>query len=63
MQVNEAAKDVGMGANFAVTNKMLSKFAHPTAMQIMAPAGETGRLTLQKRTVCQSWMSVLQRRV
>jgi hypothetical protein len=49
MQVGEAAKAIGMGANFAVANKMLSKFAHPTAMQVLAPAGEGERLALQKQ--------------
>jgi len=49
MQVSEAAKAIGMGANFAVANKMLSKFAHPTAMQILAPPGEAEKLALQKQ--------------
>lgn len=46
-QVSEAAKEVGMGDHFNVTNKLLSKFAHPTAMQIMAPA-ESEKLLVQK---------------
>jgi Family of unknown function (DUF5677) len=46
-QVSEAAKEIGMGANFSVANKMLSKFAHPTAMQIMGTASKD-KLALQK---------------
>jgi hypothetical protein len=34
--VSDAAKEVGMGDHFAASNRMLSKFAHPTAMQILA---------------------------
>ncbi len=49
MQVSDAAREIGMGANFAVANKMLSKFAHPTAMQILAPPGEPEKLALQKQ--------------
>ena len=49
MQVSEAAKAIGMGANFSVANRMLSKFAHPTAMQVLAPAGEAEKLALQKQ--------------
>ena len=33
-RVSEAAKDCGIGEHFALSNKLLSKFAHPTAMQI-----------------------------
>jgi hypothetical protein len=36
-RVSEAAKEVGMGEHFELSNRMLSKFAHPTAMQIFAP--------------------------
>ena len=49
VQVGEAAKAIGMGANFAVANKMLSKFAHPTAMQVLAPARVDEKLALQKQ--------------
>jgi hypothetical protein len=36
-KVSEAANDCGMGAHFSTVFKMLSKFAHPTAMQILSP--------------------------
>jgi hypothetical protein len=36
-EVSEAAKEVGMGDHFALSNRLLSKFAHPTAMQVLAP--------------------------
>jgi len=36
-RVERAAKDCGMEIHFLTVNKMLSKFAHPTAMQILAP--------------------------
>jgi hypothetical protein len=39
--VNDAAKDVGIGDHFALSNRMLSKFAHPTAVRILAPPDET----------------------
>jgi hypothetical protein len=45
--VSDAAKEVGMGANFALFNKLLSKFAHPTAMQVLAPPDD-GKTKLQK---------------
>ena len=35
-RVSEAAKDCGIGEHFALSYKLLSKFAHPTAMQILA---------------------------
>lgn len=35
--VSEAAKDAGIGDHFALSYRMLSKFAHPTAVKIMAP--------------------------
>jgi hypothetical protein len=38
--VADAAKECGMGDHFAVSFKMLSKFAHPTAMQILAATDE-----------------------
>jgi hypothetical protein len=39
-QVNEAAKESGIGDHFSLSYRMLSKFAHPTAMQILAPPDE-----------------------
>ena len=33
-RVSEAAKECGIGEHFALSYKLLSKFAHPTAMQI-----------------------------
>ena len=35
-RVSEAAKECGIGEHFALGYKLLSKFAHPTAMQILA---------------------------
>ncbi|HTW36797.1 MAG TPA: DUF5677 domain-containing protein [Rhizomicrobium sp.] len=35
-QVSEAAKECGLGEHFAVSYKIFSKFAHPTAMRILA---------------------------
>jgi hypothetical protein len=45
--VSEAAKEVGMGEHFALSNRLLSKFAHPTAMQILAPPNDA-KTTMQK---------------
>jgi hypothetical protein len=45
--VSEAAKEIGMGDPFAVFNKLLSKFAHPTAIQVLAGPDD-------KRTALQS---------
>lgn len=45
--VSEAAKAVGMAEHFALSNKMLSKFAHPTAMQILAPPDDA-KTNMQK---------------
>lgn len=45
--VSEAAKEVGMGEHFALSNRVLSKFAHPTAMQIIA-APDEAKTTMQK---------------
>jgi hypothetical protein len=39
-QVSEAAKECGIGEHFSLSYKMLSKFAHPTAMYILAPPDE-----------------------
>ena len=39
-QVREAAEECGLGENLTLSHKMLSKFAHPTAMQILAPLDE-----------------------
>jgi hypothetical protein len=38
--VSEAAKEIGMSEQFALSNKLLSKFAHPTAMQILSPPND-----------------------
>ena len=38
--VSKAAEECGMGDHFRVSYKMLSKFAHPTAMQLLAPPNE-----------------------
>jgi hypothetical protein len=40
-RVADAARDCGMGEHFSLGFKMLSKFAHPTAMQILGPPDET----------------------
>jgi hypothetical protein len=39
-RVTDASKECGIGDHFALSFKMLSKFAHPTAMQILAPYDE-----------------------
>ena len=39
-QVSDAAKECGIGEHFALSYKMLSKFAHPTAMRILAQPDE-----------------------
>jgi hypothetical protein len=36
-QVRDASKECGIENHYALSFKMLSKFAHPTAMQILAP--------------------------
>lgn len=46
-RVDEAAKDAGIGDHFALSNRMLSKFVHPTAMMILAPPDEE-RAALQR---------------
>lgn len=46
-RVAEAAKDCGMSDHFTLSFKMLSKFAHPTAMQILG-APDEGRHALQR---------------
>jgi hypothetical protein len=46
-QVSEAARESGIGDHFSLSYRMLSKFAHPTAMQILAPPDEA-KDTLQK---------------
>lgn len=38
--VSKAAKECGIGDHFNVSYRMLSKFAHPTAMRILAPPDE-----------------------
>jgi len=37
LQVSEVAKDLGMKDDFETTNKMLSKYAHPTAGYVVRP--------------------------
>jgi hypothetical protein len=39
-QVSEAARESGIGDHFSLSYRMLSKFAHPTAMRILAPPDE-----------------------
>jgi hypothetical protein len=46
-QASEAARESGIGDHFALSFKMLSKFAHPTAMLILAPP-DKAKTTLQK---------------
>jgi hypothetical protein len=46
-RVNEAANESGIGDHFSLSYRMLSKFAHPTAMQILAPPDEA-KAALQK---------------
>lgn len=45
--VKEAAQECGIGDHFSLSYRMLSKFAHPTAMQILASPDEA-RDALQK---------------
>lgn len=40
--VRKAAMECGIGEHFGLSYKMLSKFAHPTAMRILAPPDEKG---------------------
>lgn len=49
-QVSEAAKECGLGDRFSISYRTLSKFAHSTAMQILASPDE-GMDALQKRLV------------
>jgi hypothetical protein len=46
-QISDAAKEAGIGDHFSLSYKMLSKFAHPTAMRILAPPDEV-KATVQK---------------
>src|SRR5712691_8255186 len=43
----KCAKESGIGDHFSLSYRMLSKFAHPTAMQILAPPDEA-KAALQK---------------
>jgi hypothetical protein len=52
-EVREAAKEVGMKEQFRVGFRMLSKFAHPTAMQILGKATPKN-ISVQKDTFL-SW--------
>jgi hypothetical protein len=40
-KVHNAAKECGMESHFRLSFKLLSKFAHPTAMQLLAPPNES----------------------
>jgi hypothetical protein len=40
MQVSAVAKQIGMGDHFRVAFKLLSKWAHPTAMQMFGTVNE-----------------------
>jgi len=46
-RISEAAKECGFGDHFALSYKMLSKFAHPTAMRMLASPDEK-RESLQR---------------
>jgi hypothetical protein len=46
-EVRIAADECGIGENFRLSYRMLSKFSHPTALQILAPSDEA-RAALQK---------------
>ena len=46
-KVSEAATEAGIGEHFTLSYRMLSKFAHPTAMQILASPDEA-KAALQK---------------
>jgi hypothetical protein len=46
-QVHDAAKEGGNELHFRVSFKFLSKFAHPTAMQILAPP-DTAKTLMQR---------------
>jgi hypothetical protein len=46
-QVSDAAKESGIGEHFKLSYRMLSKFAHPTAMRILSPPDEA-KVALQK---------------
>ena len=49
MRVDTAARECGLADKFTTMNKLLSKFAHPTAMQILGNANEEKKL-LQRDT-------------
>jgi hypothetical protein len=53
MNVGSAAVDCGTGKHFALMNKMLSKFAHATAMRILSPRDE--KLEEFQRTYFFRW--------
>jgi hypothetical protein len=48
--VSDAAIEIGMGNYFAARHKILSKFAHPTAMQILGPPDDA-KMTKQQAIV------------
>jgi hypothetical protein len=51
--VGEAAKEVGLADHFALGNKLLSKFAHPTAMQIFSSPNDAKTGTQKELFFCQ----------
>ena len=53
LNVGSAAADCGNGAHFALMNKMLSKFAHATALRILSPRDE--KLEEFQRTYFFRW--------
>jgi hypothetical protein len=50
LEVHKAAKECGFEGQYRVSYKTLSKFAHPTAMLILANPDET------KRTLQRDWL-------
>jgi len=46
-KVSNAAKECGIGSQFSLSFKMLSKFTHPTAMRILAGADEAKNALLR----------------
>ena len=50
-EVRDAAKECGLGDHFAVSYKMLSKFAHATSMRILAPKDE------RRKNACATFSS------
>ena len=46
--VSDAARELGKGEPFRVTNKLLSKYAHPTALQVVYNGGEAEEILKEK---------------